>query len=58
MSSFETFFAFSFVSTTAVALLVTWFRYLPTLIASYHFLAYQLEQSEPKQYNEYSLRFK
>jgi len=35
MSPLEKFFAFSFVSTFAVAILATWWRYLPTLIAFY-----------------------
>lgn len=35
MSPLETFFAFSFVSVSAVAMLATWWRYLPTLIAFY-----------------------
>ncbi|MBV9388030.1 MAG: hypothetical protein JOZ78_16525 [Chroococcidiopsidaceae cyanobacterium CP_BM_ER_R8_30] len=58
MSNFETFFAFSFVSTAAVALLATWFRYLPVLIVTYRSLSYQLEQSAPKPDTEYFLRFK
>jgi hypothetical protein len=40
MSPFETFFAFGFVCTFALALIATWLRYLPTLIALYRMLAH------------------
>jgi hypothetical protein len=35
MSLLEKFFAFSFFSAFAVAILATWWRYLPTLITFY-----------------------
>lgn len=35
MSNLEQFFAFSFVSVFSVAILATWWRYLPTLIGMY-----------------------
>jgi len=54
MSPFETFFYVAFVSTAAVALLATWCRYLPTLIALYRFLIYQLNQTEPERAAKYS----
>lgn len=46
MSPFETFFAFGFISTFTVALLATWFRYYPTLIALYRVIVYQWNQQE------------
>jgi hypothetical protein len=35
MSPLEKFFAFNFVSVFSVAILATWFRYLPSTIALY-----------------------
>lgn len=35
MSPLEQFFTFSFISVFSVAILATWFRYLPTLISAY-----------------------
>ncbi len=50
MSPFETFFAFGFISTFAVALLATWFCYVPTLIALYRTLAFQWNQPGTEKY--------
>jgi hypothetical protein len=50
MSPLETFFACGFVSTFAVAILATWFRYLPTLISQYRILVDRLERLVPEQY--------
>lgn len=45
MSALSTFFTFSFISTLAVAILATGWRYLPTLIALFQF---QLSYPESK----------
>lgn len=57
MSHFETFFAFGFVSTMAVALLATEWRYMPTLIALYRILVYQWNQPIPSKYALDNLKF-
>jgi hypothetical protein len=50
MSPCETFFAFGFISTFTVALLATWFRYMPTLIALYRVIVYQWNQPGEEKY--------
>lgn len=50
MSPLETFFACGFISTFTVAILATWFRYLPTLIFRYRILVEHLERLVPEQY--------
>jgi len=55
-SLLETFFAFSFISTLAVALLATGYRYLPTIITLYRILAYQW-QPVPSKYVLDNLKF-
>lgn len=57
MSPLETFIAFGFISTFAVALLATWFRYLPTLISLYRKLAYQSNQPSSQKYGLDKLKF-
>ena len=54
MSPLETFFTFSFVSTFAVALLATWFRYVPRLISLYRVLAYQWNQPSSQKSSQVS----
>jgi hypothetical protein len=54
MSPFETFFSVAFVSTASVALLATWYRYLPTLITLYRFLVCKLNQTEMERVAKYS----
>lgn len=50
MSPLETFFTCSFVSTFAVALIATWFNYLPTLISLYRVFIHRWSQSSPDTY--------
>lgn len=57
MSLFETFFAYSFVSTLAVALLATGYRYMPTLISLYRIVVYQWKQPIPSKYALDNLKF-
>lgn len=48
MSVLEIFFTCSFISTSAVALLATWLRYLPNLISSYRVIVNHLEHFNPQ----------
>ena len=48
MSVLEIFFACSFISTFAVALLATWLRYVPNLIFSYRVTINHLEHFNPQ----------
>lgn len=48
MSPQEQYFAFSFVSVFSVAILATWFRYLPTLIKLYRTVATHNQMGEEK----------
>lgn len=57
MSSFETFFACSFVSTFAVALIATWFRYVPALISLYRIFLYRWSQPTPENYTTHKFKF-
>jgi hypothetical protein len=57
MSSLETFITFGFISTFAVALLATWFRYLPNLISLYLNLGYQSNQPSSQKYGLDKLMF-
>ena len=57
MPPLETFFACGFVSTFAVAILATWFRYLPALIFLYRILVYHLERSSPEKYITHKFNF-
>lgn len=57
MSPLETFVAFGFISTFAVALLATWFRYLPKLISLYRNIAYQWNQPSSQKYGLDKLMF-
>lgn len=56
MSHLETFFACSFVSTFAVTLIATWFRYLPVIVSLYRTVLSSLEQ--PRYKEDISLKFK
>lgn len=56
MSHLETFFACGFVSTFAVTLISTWFRYLPAIVSLYRIILSSLEQ--PRHKEDISLRFK
>lgn len=48
MSASETFFAFGFISTFAVAIVVIWFGYVvPQLISQYRILVYHLYHWNP-----------
>lgn len=47
MSVLEIFFTCSFLSTSAVALLITWLRYLSNLISLYRIVVNHLEQFNP-----------
>lgn len=42
MSPLEVFFACAFVSTSAVALIVSWMRYLPAIVSLYRILVARL----------------
>ncbi|MBV8886688.1 MAG: hypothetical protein JO235_22210 [Chroococcidiopsidaceae cyanobacterium CP_BM_RX_35] len=57
MSPCETFFAFGFVSTLAVVLLASWFRFLPTLIALYQVITYNWPQPHQEKYDLDQLKF-
>ncbi len=50
MSTLEIFFACGFISTFAVALIVTWVRYLSALISLYRIVINYLEQFDPQKY--------
>jgi hypothetical protein len=57
MSTLETFFAFSFVSILAVALLSTGYRLATALIALYKIFVYQQNQPIPSKYALDDLKF-
>lgn len=57
MSTIETFFAFSFASTIAVALLATGYRCAPMLISLYRVLVYQQNQPISPKYDLDELKF-
>lgn len=57
MLPLETFFACSFVSTFAVAILATWFRYLPALISRYRIIVDYLDRLIPEQYMTHKFKF-
>ncbi len=50
MSTLEIFFACSFISTFAVALIATWVRYLSAFISLYRIVINYLEQFNPQSY--------
>lgn len=52
MSPLEQFFAFSFISVFSVAILATWFRYLPTLISVYRTVSRKNRQPSEKYLGE------
>ncbi len=55
--TFEIFFTFGFVSTVAVALLATGYRYLRTLTALYKTFVYRGQQPIPSKYALDNLKF-
>lgn len=57
MSPCATFFAFSFVSTLAVALLATCLSFLPTLIALYRIMTYNWHHPHQEKYALDQLKF-
>lgn len=57
MLPIEVFFNFGLVSTFAVALIATGYRYLATLIALYRILVYQWQQPTPSKYALDNLKF-